>query len=94
MSTNLDLQHVVLWHQLSLNILNLLLYFLHFLEIQRHTINLLYQFGAQFFIFLKNRNYGGRSRQDATPLEIELDIASVRETTGVGPNLCESGDFA
>ena len=27
------------------------------------------------------RNYGGRSRQDATPLELELDIASVHEST-------------
>ena len=47
-----------------------------------------------FFTFMYTRNYGGHSRQDATPLEIGLDIASVRETTGVGANLCESGVFA
>ena len=34
-------------------------------------------------LVLITRNYGGRSRQDATPLELELDIASVRESTRV-----------
>ena len=48
-----------------------------------HTVTILVRH------FLNTRNYGGRSRQDATPLELDLDIASVRESIRVCANLCE-----